>query len=99
MNIKYILDGHKAVPVDLMTWAAWYEKADRAVAKTAVGESRISTVFLGVDHQWGEGPPLIFETMVFDGPLDGEQERCSTWEEAEAQHAAMVEKVKGAKHE
>ena len=96
MNDKYILDGHKAVPVDLMTWAEWYEKADRKVAKDTVGESCISTVFLGINHQWGEGPPLLFETMVFDGPLDGEQERCSTWEQAEAQHAAMVEKVKAA---
>ena len=96
MNDKFILDGHKAVRVDLMTWAKWYEKADRKVAKDTVGESRISTVFLGMNHQWGKGPPLLFETMVFDGPLDGEQERCSTWEQAEAQHAAIVEKVKAA---
>ena len=96
MNDKFILDGHKAVRVDLMTWAKWYEKADRKVAKDTVGESRISTVFLGMNHQWGKGPPLLFETMVFDGPLDGEQERCSTWEQAEAQHAEIVEKVKAA---
>lgn len=25
----------------------------------------VSTVFLGLDHQYGEGPPLVFETMVF----------------------------------
>jgi hypothetical protein len=26
---------------------------------------RISTVWLGLDHRWGEGPPVIFETMIF----------------------------------
>jgi hypothetical protein len=25
----------------------------------------VSTVWLGLDHSWGQGPPLIFETMVF----------------------------------
>lgn len=30
----------------------------------------VSTVWLGIDHGWGEGPPLIFETMVFSGRLN-----------------------------
>lgn len=25
----------------------------------------VSTVFLGIDHQFGDGPPLIWETMIF----------------------------------
>jgi hypothetical protein len=95
MTDKYILDGKKAVPAEFMAWARWYETAGdtRVVAKTTVGESRVSTVFLGIDHNWGDGPPLLFETMVFEGPLDGEQERYSTWEEAEAGHAAMCQRV------
>jgi hypothetical protein len=32
--------------------------------------------------------------MVFGGPLDQEQDRCTTWDEAEAMHAAMVARVK-----
>jgi hypothetical protein len=35
--------------------------------------------------------------MIFGGPEDGYQRRCSTWDEAEAMHAetvAMVEKLK-----
>src|SRR3990167_5954569 len=82
-----------------MTWAKWFEKArhDRVVARTnVVPGSDVSTVFLGLDHQWGDGPPLIFETMVFGGPLDQETERYSTWEEAEAGHAQMVERVRRA---
>lgn len=92
----FILDNHKAMPVDFMTWARWFEKADtRVVAKDLIEGSRVSTVFLGLDHSFGGGgPPLLFETMVFDGPLNGEMERCSTWEQAEAQHAAMCARVR-----
>lgn len=95
MNDHYILDGHKTVAVDLMTWAKWFEKKiDRHVADEKIGEARISTVFLGLDYSFGEGPPLIFETMVFGGPHDMDQDRCTTWEEAEAMHKRMVEKVR-----
>lgn len=90
MNRNYILDGHDAVPADLTTWARWYEKADRRVAHTDTGNERISTVFLGLNHSFGGGPPLLFETLVFSGPLDGEMDRYSTWIEAESGHAKMV---------
>lgn len=26
----------------------------------------VSTVFLGLDHSWMGGPPLVFETMIFE---------------------------------
>lgn len=99
MNDKYVLDGK--IPVkcdDLMTWARWFEDADRHVATTNVGGAKVSTVFLGLDHscEWrGEATPILFETMVFGGPLDGEETRYSTWEEAEKGHKRMVEKVAG----
>jgi len=86
MSDKYILDGHKAVPADLMTWAKWLEKADRHVAKTEKDGVRVSTVFLGLNHTYDDGPPQIFETMIFGGEHDEWQERCATWEEAEATH-------------
>jgi hypothetical protein len=93
MNDKYILDGKTPVPAaDLMTWAKWFETANRHVASTEVGNMRVSTVFLGLNHQYGSGPPLLFETMIFGGPEDAEyQDRCSTWEEAEAMHQRAVE--------
>lgn len=58
-----------------------------------VGDARVSTVFLGLDHGWGEGPPVLYETMVFGGPLDGECERYCTRAEAVAGHALMVARV------
>jgi len=92
---KYILDGHKAVlEPDLIKWAIWFGTAKRHVAKTEITpEIKVSTVFLGLDHQYGDGPPLIFETMVFGGELDGQMERYSTWEEAETGHKQWVGKV------
>jgi len=58
----------------------------------------ISTVLLGMDHNWsGEGPPIIFETMVFypmgeDGRLGPDLycERYATQAEAREGHAKVV---------
>ena len=75
-----------------MAWAKDFESAERVVAKTNVGALHVSTVFIGLNHQYGEGPPLVFETMVFDrdGHEAGPQRRYSTWEEAEAGHQEVV---------
>ena len=96
MTDKYILKDRAPVPCDdLYDWARWFETSKRHVANDEVGQVRISTVFLGLDHRWGkDGPPLLFETMVFGGKRDGEQWRCSTWDDAEAQHAATVKRVR-----
>jgi hypothetical protein len=93
---KYILQGHKAVLVDRETYLNQPEHQDRTVAKSNIGNYLVSTVFLGLDHQWhAHGPPLLFETMVFGkGELDERQERCTTWEEAEAMHETMCEEVR-----
>lgn len=103
----YIFEDKKPVAVDLETYAKWVGK-ERVlvrdnhdiwlgeVAWTSVGDVVISTVFLGMDHSFGMGgPPILFETMVFGGLLDKEQERYSTREEAKAGHKAMVERVLG----
>ena len=94
MSDYYILDGHTPVPVEMMRWAKWFETADRKVAVTMVGDIKISTVFLGLDHSFGHGPPLLFETMIFGGPHDEDMARYSTWDEAEAGHNKVVESVK-----
>ena len=62
----YILDGKTPVPaVSAIDWGRWFHAAQRRVALTRVGPYCVSTVFLGIDHQWGDGPPLLFETMVY----------------------------------
>ncbi len=69
----------------------------RAVEQTTLPNGLwVSTVHLVLDHAHGRGRPLIFETMVFDSAdLMAEARDCarySTEAEAQAGHAAMVEK-------
>lgn len=96
-NDKYILDenGDPKV-VGLIEWGEWMEVADRTVAKSQVGEVEVSTVFLGLDHNFGDGEPLLFETMIFGGEHDGYQERYATKIEALKGHEKalnLVEKI------
>lgn len=90
---KYILDaGGKPVPEpDLLKWAGWFQNAERHVAKEKLGPVFISTVFLGIDHSFFEGPPILWETMFFcDGKQDGNAARCAgSREQSEAMHADM----------
>lgn len=83
---------------DVMEWARDFEANDRHVGLTKVTDTArsvtVSTVFLGLDHSFGSGPPLIFETMTFeDGSTDEDQDRYTTEDQARAGHAAMVAKV------
>jgi hypothetical protein len=86
---------HEVVSTDLRTWSKAFgntkafEKA-RRVGKTTVGDAEVSTVFLGINHEFMGGPPLWFETMVFGGDYDADQWRYTTWAEAEAGHARVV---------
>jgi hypothetical protein len=68
----WILDGDRSLKkVDLMTWAQWFETNDRRLRREVAGGYWISTVFLGLNQQYGEGPPLIFETLVAVADGDG----------------------------
>jgi hypothetical protein len=83
---------------DAIEWAEWYEIADRTVAQTETELHLISTVFLGINHQFGlRGPPLLFETMVFSkdesSAFDGECRRYSSWDDAEAGHKTVTRRV------
>ena len=59
-------------PMTLADWAEAMEDAEyRVVANDVVESWEISTVWLGLNHGFGPGPPLIFETMVFDNSPEG----------------------------
>jgi len=100
MSLLYILKDKKVISASPDEFYEFFaDFGNRRVARETVGDSDISTVFLGIDHGCGNEPgrrPVVFETMVFGGPLDQEQERCYTWDEAEFQHAQMVERVRNA---
>lgn len=107
----YILGGPDGrTPIqepDVIKWGRWFETAKRHVANTQVGPLWVSTVFLGLDHSFGSGPPVLFETMLF-GPEEDSKifgkvreirpdldcRRYHTWEEAEHGHAVFVEQAR-----
>jgi hypothetical protein len=93
----YVLDAdHQLVPAaNIYEWARMLEGSDRIVAQDTLPDGTfISTVFLGLDHGWGKGPPITFETMVFFPKGEGEDseivDRCATWADSEAIHAATL---------
>lgn len=54
-------------PLDMFEWAEMLEDGkQKRVAETTLPDGKwVSTVWLGLNHRFGPGPPLIFETMVF----------------------------------
>src|SRR5262245_32391439 len=93
---KYILNGHTPTLCnDLLQWSQWFETADRVIARDEINGVVITTVFLGIDHNFGSvGPPILFETMVFGGSFDQHQERYTTWQLAEIGHQQTIERVR-----
>lgn len=102
---NYILDeeGEPKEARSLAEWAAYMEwgrkKGGRIVKQEWVDNVRVSTVFLGLNHNWGEGPPVLWETMTFSNRADWDQlqDRCSgAREQAEAMHEQMLVQVREA---
>ena len=97
----YILDAdNHPVKVDLMTWAIWFEDANRRIGYTQItSQCEVSTVFLGIDLRYfSEGPPILFETMIFGGPkeIDESQWRYSSFDDAMVGHLMAVDKARAA---
>jgi hypothetical protein len=94
---RYILNssGEPVAEPDLVTWATAFGSCECTVKQENVGKFWISTVFLGLDHNFfDDGPPVLWETMVFLNHKDIAMDRCSgSREQALAMHAAMVERV------
>ena len=44
-------------------------------------------------HRYGEGPPVLFETMIFGGPTDEDQWRYISMEEAIVGHELALSDV------
>lgn len=93
----YILDdNNRPVATEMGAARRWSEESPtrRIVAQTQLDGCWVSTVFLTLDQAWKPGPPVLFETMIFpdDSTLENDCERYTSWPDAEAGHAAMVER-------
>lgn len=99
----YVLEGETFRQVEVQEYLAWKKEQNRLdelghangrrIGWDEVdGLYRVSTVFLGIDHGFGENDVVLFETMVF--PVDGWAElygqRYRTIQEARAGHALSV---------
>lgn len=98
----YILDdNNNAVEVDLLTWASWLEHPDnRVVCFTQItSQVYVSTIFMGIDYRWPgfpPGPPILYETLIFGGPLDGEGTRYCSHDDALTGHKMYVKRARKA---
>lgn len=65
------------VAIGLYKWAELIGDSNyRIIAQHNVGNLCVSTVWLGLDHRvFGDGEPLIFESMIFEVPQGDEHWR------------------------
>jgi hypothetical protein len=85
---------------DFHVWAAYVHDVRRIVKRTETPFGTVSTVFLGLDNSFGEGPPILYETMIVDGVMDVDgdyQWRYCTRADALLHHYRIVDGLK-AKH-
>lgn len=67
-------------------WAASLADLDaKRVGLDVVDGVEVSTVWLGIDHSFGVGEPLIFETMLFCDDVDDSRHYACTRYSTEAQ--------------
>jgi hypothetical protein len=108
-NSKYIWEDDgtlRQVEDGLDQWGKWYEprRRGRHVADTLIkfkngNTRRVSTIFLGIDHNWGPGAkPVLWESLVFfdkDSFSEIDGRRYSSAQEAWEGHWALVHKHLG----
>ena len=96
----WILVDREPIKSTLMEWGRWLEldpdESGRRIEATEIGDAKVSTVFLGIDHGFGSGPPILFETMIFGGEHDQYQDRCCTYDQAKVMHTKAIWLVRGA---
>ena len=83
-------------PVSMNEYYRWHDSLPEEgltgigiqIGKTTRDGVTVSTVFLGLDHNFAGTMPVLWETMVFGGPDDQYQERYRSHAEALAGHEA-----------
>jgi len=100
----YILDaeGEPVGTDDVLEWAHWFEQhrecriIKQDFIEGTVPRIGVSTVFLGLDYGWGEGQPVLWETLVFGTLLDGKMRRYRSKADALRGHVEMLSEVRDA---
>jgi hypothetical protein len=86
--------GFDGQPISQDEWLRLFNDiGERRVAYDELGPYIVSTVWLGLDHSFGHGPPLIWETIVMDAEGNAsEMLRSATRDRAVENHAEMLER-------
>lgn len=102
----YVLEGKEPRrALSVLDWMKWYANADRTVALTSIDGMDVSTVFIGIDHEYSPhgvryriARPRLFETAIFTSSKVVRAFRHETWDEAAQAHAFIVECIQDAVH-
>ncbi|AVH72597.1 hypothetical protein [Nostoc sp. 'Lobaria pulmonaria (5183) cyanobiont'] len=97
-NRYYKLVGQTPVAVgSFMEWSLWIMSANITVMLNELKDSIISTRFVGIDLNPGSSnsnsQPMVFETLVMGGALDGKRNFYPTWDEAIQGHLKICTQV------
>jgi len=92
------LDGTPLEVNDPFEWSKFMNSNRRLKKDTFPNGVWVSTVFLGLDYSFGEGPPILWETMIFGatGDLNDYRERYTTAVDALEGHERACELVRKA---
>jgi len=97
--LYYILDANKNIvaATDLKKWSEWFENSpDRLLKQEYIKDGDqeyfVSTVFLGIDHSYVGGTPILFETMVFESGSMSElyMQQYTAYDDAMRGHGAIM---------
>lgn len=86
-------------PISREEWADLHNSKYKIIKQTPIPpKGMVSTVWLGSNHNFGEGKPLIFETMYFPRWDDNDLvedicKRYETLEQAKEGHEEIVKDV------
>lgn len=109
LSLYYIIDDDtKQIrhPVNLDEYIQWCEQHCDVIGGVSVRiayselapDVDVSTIFMTLDHSFGFGPPVLYETIVFGGPLNLYRRRYHTEEEALRGHEQTVAMLRGGSH-
>ena len=94
--LYYTLDsaGRPVLCRSVRLWARWMENLDNAKVRqdhvcTPSGDVLVSTIFMGLDHNKGEGAPVLWETKVIGLPEELVR-KFDTRDAALAYHARLL---------
>ncbi|MEH2070531.1 MAG: hypothetical protein V7K47_20620 [Nostoc sp.] len=101
LTCYYKLEGQTPVTVEsFMEWSFWMATAAIADITVMVNEFNgcmISTKFVGIDLNPGRcnsgSKPMVFETLVMGGAMDGKRNFYPTWDEAIQGHLKICTEV------